>query len=81
MTPIGYSVRICVQGELGPGWFAMFAGLRVDSLPDGTTLITGDLPDQSALYGLLAAIRDLGPTLISVETTAVALELAADDKA
>jgi hypothetical protein len=36
--------------------------------PDGTTLVSGELPDQAALHGLLAAIRDLGLSLISVGT-------------
>lgn len=33
---------------------------------DGTTTLCGPLIDQSDLYGLLAKVRDLGATLISV---------------
>jgi hypothetical protein len=34
---------------------------------DGTTTLRGPVPDQAALHGLLAKVRDLGVTLISVE--------------
>jgi hypothetical protein len=33
---------------------------------DGTTTITGEIVDQSALHGLLKKVRDLGLPLISV---------------
>jgi hypothetical protein len=38
---------------------------------DGTTLVSGELADQAAVHGLLASIRDLGLSLISVETAAI----------
>ena len=34
---------------------------------DGTTILRGLVADQAALHGLLAKVRDLGTTLISVE--------------
>ena len=34
---------------------------------DGTTELVGHRSDQSALYGLLARLRDLGATLLLVE--------------
>lgn len=66
---VGYTVRIRVRGELSPTWWSeVFGALIVAPEPDGTTLLTGELPDQAALHGLLATIRDLGLSLISVET-------------
>ncbi len=65
-----YRIRIRFQGELGPSFSAVFADLEVGPEPDGTTLISGDVPDQAALHGLLATIRDLGLSLVSVETVA-----------
>lgn len=35
---------------------------------EGCTLLEGALPDQAALYGLIGKVRDLGLTLISLET-------------
>ena len=43
-----------------------FEGLELRLLPDGGTLITGLLRDQTELYAMLSRIRDLGVALISV---------------
>lgn len=59
--------RVRVAGELGDDWTAWFDGLAVEPGGDGTTEISGDLPDQSALFGLLAAVRDLGIEILRVE--------------
>ena len=61
--PTRYEFR--VDGVLDDRWADWFGGLRVSQ--DGTqTVISGLIPDQSALHGLLAKIRDLGLSLISV---------------
>ncbi len=63
-------VRVRIRGELSPSWWsAVLMGLAVEPQADGETLLSGELPDQSALHGLLTAIRDLGLTLVSVETS------------
>ena len=67
---VRYQIRVRVQGELPPTWSTLLADLAVAAEPDGTTLVSGELADQAALHGFLAAIRDLGLTLISVETVA-----------
>lgn len=64
-VPAGYRVR--VEGRLDPGWSAWFDGLALSPESDGTTSIGGFVPDQAALHGLLAKIRDLGLVLLSVE--------------
>jgi hypothetical protein len=65
---VRHQVRIRVQGELPATWSSVFSDLAVTAESDGTTLVTGELADQAAVHGLLAAIRDLGLSLISVET-------------
>jgi len=61
--PGRYEIR--VEGVLDDRWADWFGGFQVSS--DGTqTVIFGLLPDQPALHGLLARIRDLGLCLISV---------------
>jgi hypothetical protein len=58
--------EICVDGVLDERWADWFGGLHVSS--DGSqTVISGLLPEQPALHGLLAKIRDLGLCLISVQ--------------
>jgi hypothetical protein len=66
-----HQIRVRVQGELDLAWSTLLADLAVVVDPDGTTLVSGELPDQAAVLGLLASIRDLGLSLISVETAAI----------
>ncbi len=71
MAPsVSYQVRIRVGGQIPGSWSAVLADLTVAAEPAGTTLLTGELPDQAALHGLLATIRDLGLSLVTVETVA-----------
>ena len=44
-----------------------FDELALTQKNDGTTELVGPLSDQSALYGLLARLRDLGASLLVVE--------------
>ncbi|HLZ58191.1 MAG TPA: hypothetical protein VKR06_14720 [Ktedonosporobacter sp.] len=62
-----YQIRI--KGHLDPCWQDWFAGLRIAHEPSGTTLLTGYLPDQAALFGVLLKIRNLGLVLLSLESS------------
>lgn len=64
---IVYLIR--VRGQLDPRWSNWFEGLEVAVASDGETTLAGVLPDQPALHGVLARIRDLGLDLVSVEAT------------
>ena len=59
-----YELRI--QGHLDQHWSAWFGGLDITHNDDGTTTLRGLVNDQSQLHGLLAKVRDLGVTLVSV---------------
>lgn len=59
-----YQLRIA--GHIAPSWSAWFEQLEITQLADGSTLLTGPIVDQAALFGLLKKVRDLGRPLISV---------------
>ena len=63
-TPRAYAIR--VQGRLEPRWATRFDGCTLRHDDDGATVITGTVPDQAALHGLLQVLRDLGVPLVSV---------------
>ena len=63
--------EIKIKGVLDEHWNEWFEGMTLKRVNNGEsgqmcTLITGPIPDQPALHGLLAKIRDLNLTLISV---------------
>jgi hypothetical protein len=50
-------------------------GLMLTYTPEGDeTLLSGSLPDQGALHGLLERIRDLNLTLISVTSSGQSIQ-------
>jgi hypothetical protein len=49
---------------------AWFDDLIITHPADGGTRLAGTLADQSALYGLIGKLRDLGLTLISLQAVA-----------
>ena len=59
-----YELR--VEGHLDGHWSGFLGGLSMSHEDDGTTILRRDVADQSELHGLLAAVRDLGVTLISL---------------
>ena len=63
-APAVYQFRIA--GHLDHHWSPWIGDLTLTHEDDGTTSLTGVVPDQAALHGLLTKIRDLGVTLISV---------------
>ncbi len=64
MKAVAYEIRI--QGYLDPFWSEWLDGLSVTPQDNGETLLSGCIPDQAALHGVLAKIRDLNLVLILV---------------
>ena len=62
-----YTIR--VKGHLDTFWQAWFENLLITHEGDGTTLLSGSIRDQAALYGILFKMRDLGLTLLSLEAS------------
>lgn len=66
--PAAYRIRIA--GRVKNGWSDFMSDLQEVVTQDGNQSITqlnGTVADQSALFGLLCHLRDLGLPLISVE--------------
>ena len=59
-----YHIRL--EGQLDPHWSEWLGSMTIIPLEDGTTLLSGSVADQTALHGLLAKIRDMNLTLVSV---------------
>jgi hypothetical protein len=63
LATMRYEIR--VKGVLDTHWSDWFEGLSLRG-EGGTTVIAGPIPDQAALHGVLAKVRDLGLPLLSV---------------
>lgn len=63
--PAVYEIRF--QGRLPEGWKDWFTGLDIRLEPGGETTLTGCLPDQAALLGLLGCIQAWNITLLLVK--------------
>jgi RimJ/RimL family protein N-acetyltransferase len=68
MTGTTATYEIRVTGHLDHHWSERLAHLTLVPHDDGTTALTGPIVDQAQLHGVLAAIRDLGVTLLSFRT-------------
>jgi hypothetical protein len=63
--------RISVRGRVSQRLGSAVEGMRLE--PGATeTAFTGEIRDQSQLYGLLDRVRDLGLELVSVQPQPVA---------
>ena len=63
-APAHYELR--VGGHFDEKWSTWFDGMALRREADGTTTLRGLVADQAALHGLLAKVRDIGASLISV---------------
>jgi hypothetical protein len=61
-----HNVEIRVKGYLDQHWSEWFEGFEIAHSESDETILTGQVPDQAALYGILTKIRNLGLSLIAV---------------
>jgi hypothetical protein len=66
-----HNIEIKVKGHVDHDWSDSLASLKVTHIPDGSTLLSGAVRDQAALYGLLAQLSNLGIQLISVTSSSL----------
>ncbi len=66
--------EIRVKGQIAEHWSDWFEEFEITHTDQDETILTGDIADQSALYGLIAKLRDLGLSLISVNSTEIESE-------
>ena len=62
--------EIVVKCQLDPDWSGWLEGLTITYNDRGETIISGQLRDQAAFYGLLANVLDMCPFPISVKYVA-----------
>ena len=66
MEPEPGYYEICIKEPISDRWLEWFGEFTISQTTADETMLTGSIADQSALHGLLAKIRDLNLTLISV---------------
>jgi hypothetical protein len=60
-------VEIRVKGRIDERWSEWLDGLRIVHTDQDETILSGEVMDQAALYGLIAKLRDLGLPLLAVK--------------
>lgn len=66
--------RIKIKGHLEEHWSDWLGGLEIIHDAQGYSLLSGIVFDQAALHGILGQIRNLGLTLVSIESQHMAVE-------
>ena len=61
-------VEIRIKGHIDRDWSDWISDSTVAHTRQGETVLTGQLRDEAALYGLLAKLSDLGMQLLSLSS-------------
>ncbi len=62
-----WKVKVVSEAHLDPWIKDYFGGLDLEHLQDGSSVITGELTDMPAVYGLILRLRDAGIVLLSLK--------------
>jgi hypothetical protein len=60
--------EIHFRGTMDERYTRWFEGVNISVLPAGETLLSGNIPDQAALFGILNRLRDLNLELLEVRS-------------
>ena len=61
-----YHTEIHVKGKIHPNWSDWFGELQVQESNCEGTILTGNLPDMAAVYGVISRLGSLVIPLVSV---------------
>lgn len=70
--PARYQIR--VDGLLFSQWSEWFEGMQITN-QGGETILSGTLPDQPALHGVLERVRDFGLSVTAVRCLPLSEEI------
>jgi hypothetical protein len=59
--------RIEIEGHLDCSWAEWFDGMTIEQQSNGHSVLCGNVTDQSALFGHLKKIHNMGLMIISVQ--------------
>ncbi len=62
------NVEIRIKGQIKKGWSEWFGGLTISYSECNETILIGLVPDEAALYGIIARLRDLGLQMTSLSS-------------
>jgi hypothetical protein len=60
-------VEIRIKGQIDERWSEWLEGLKIVHSDQAESMLSGEVADQAALYGLIARLRDLGLPLLAVK--------------
>ncbi len=63
--PPTHRLHLRLAGWAGLDWPRLFDGLSVRLAEDGSTVLCGELADQSALFGILRTVENRGMKVIA----------------
>jgi len=64
-------IEMRVKGHLDRHWSDWLEGLTITHSDQNETVLSGPIPDEAALHGLLAKLRDLGLPIVSVNLSEI----------
>jgi hypothetical protein len=62
-------IEIHVKNNIDPSWSDWLQGMVIQPVSPQESCLSSNVPDNSAIYGILSSLGSLGLTLISVVVT------------